>query len=425
MLKRLLFGIFGLAIVNCNAMAEPNDDINALLSALRARPNVTLLSQREKENLLYYDVKLERLCDAGSLNSKTAAWVDGVERPPAFLSFLPSETRAVAFAATIGFPGTSKAAVSIPLIASASSGNVGKIDCNDIIVTDIPAGQVITVQFDFSAKSQWRANDPTPTLNAISEIGTALGALKLTLGGVVFSYITSNTATFANLTKATNVLLASFDVDRTPRPQSRRFEISAAKMAYNAARSEQFSVTKIGKLSVMRIGNGSGLFAGNSISVDFNRAFPNANLDTIFANVQSNIPNGWMTQVPAFCSALRTNLQTATQGDNVAVILALYYHAKINDYAYRNAGGNCLTRREIALLQGPLGYATAPYDLAYQQPFDGLLVAHPASGLPARVAQNLAFRTLRSAASAVTAVERKMARTRSSAQFVVAELPRR
>lgn len=392
-----------------------SSEIDPIFIAMRTKPKVTLLTQKERESLIYYDVKLEKLCDADSLNAKASAWVDGAQKTWPILVFVPTETRAVVFTATISFPGSSKTAVAVPLIAYANSGATGKIDCNDIVVTDVPADQVIAVQFDFSSKSQWRFNDPTETLKAISDVGSALGALKATVGAVVFSYVTSNTATFANLTKATNTLLASFDVSNAPRPQSRRFEISASRMMFNTARVEQFGVAKVPKLSIMQIGNGSGLFAGSTIATDFNKAFPGTGLDTIASNVQSNIPNGWTTQVPAFCNAFRATLRNTTQGDTVAVILALYYHAKNNDYVYRNAGGNCLTRTEIGVLQKTLGYTTPPYDLAYQQPLDGLLIARPATppagGAGAtKVSVRETARTIRVANAAARAVEIKAQR---------------
>lgn len=398
---RLVVG--GIALVGSGASLHAQDAaIDQIIQAVRVKPRVTFLSQQQRDNLLYYDVKLEKLCDAGSLNLKASQWVDGAQQ-----ILWATQTRAAAFTVTIGFPNTNKPAVVLPLIAY-SNAAIGRIECNDIIVSDIPADRVITVQFDFSAKSSWRLDDPTPTLNALKDVGSALGGLQVTAGAAVFSYINSSTGALAQITKATNTLLATLDVNRTTRPSSRRFEIDVSKLAYNAGRDNIFSVTKQAKLSMMALGDGSGPFAGANISSNFNVAFPNSNLDVLASNIQSAIPNGWTTQIPAFCNAYRSTLRNATGGDTVAVILALYYHARINDLFYRNAGVNCLTRSEIALLVGQLGYKTPPYDVAYQQPLDGVLVARPATPVtPTRVSLGQIRRTIAVARVNVREVERR------------------
>jgi hypothetical protein len=341
------------AVHSARAQSSPTERI---LAAVRKMPKPVPV--KGAGDYVYYELKIENLCGAGSITEAATAWVDE----------MTITERAVAMSVTYTFPNSypNLSDITIPLIAVANSGDRGVQNCAPITVKDIPRNQEATARFDFSTKEGFRFLDASGVLASFGKLAGAVGGIAAPGGGIVFtgaaaavSFLTSNTKPLKDLTDSTNELLKLLDRDRKPRGVVSVIARSTGRASYLAERKEVFAVQKSYYDTLIKSEPSQPYWA---IPADFSRV-AGKDWNDVVRDVLNAYPAFW-ENMARFCPALRNTLSAAAHSDTISIAVGLYYHAAANSDSYGQiAKRTCLNTQEFKQL------ATR----GWGRPFDGAL----------------------------------------------------
>jgi hypothetical protein len=366
----------------CPFAASAQDaELDAISRAVQAIPRQTIVVARSG-NFGIYDLQIEKLCGGGGLSDAIINWVDAAS----YSETWGGRIRIAALNIVLNFRGA-KPTVKLPLVVVANTGARGIKQCDTLLLSDVPRGQPVQVSFEFSTAEKWRFGDAKPILDALTNAVTAAAGLQAWGGAAVFgpaiqttlSFLKADAGPVVALTQSANALLSLMDRQRAPRPTQVALNAASTRVSYTASRREVFALKKDWLPSRLRVPAGG---YGYGIALAYGTAFPQKNLYTTFGTVAARFPN-WTKEPEPFCTALRDTLMAETEGDRIAMNIALAEHASYQSFAYPEFPDSFKARRRTCLYKAE---SDALAKMGWEEPFAGAFVpAAPVSTPVARL----------------------------------------